>query len=228
MNLKANNVIHKTVSVIFQIVIIFLVLGLYSNTYIGISVVGFILLVIVGLDYLLFIRHILFPNDVKFEVVSKMNYQAELSRHYKDVFTDSRDIIPHSQLEAPRRATRGSAGYDFKATFPFTLNPSESIIIPTGIRAKLREDLVLMLYPRSGLGFKYQCGLANTVGVVDSDYYSSRNEGHIMIKLVNNGNKPLLVETGDSIAQGVVNKYYVNNSNVNNIRDGGFGSTDSK
>ena len=76
-------------------------------------------------------------------------------------------------IRLPRRATKGSAGYDFFAPADFTLRPGETVKIPTGIRAKMEEEWVLKCYPRSGLGFKYRLQLNNTVGIIDSDYYYS-------------------------------------------------------
>lgn len=89
-------------------------------------------------------------------------------------------------LKLPTRATKASAGYDFFAPFGFTIKCGESIVIPTGVRCKFEnENFALKIFPKSGLGFKYGVGLANTVGIVDADYYNSDNEGHIMIKLTN-------------------------------------------
>ena len=85
----------------------------------------------------------------------------------------------------PRRATAGSAGYDFFSPVTFTLEPGETAKIATGVRVKLANGWVLMIYPRSSLGFKYRLTLNNTVGVIDSDYYNAENEGHIFIKLTN-------------------------------------------
>ena len=92
----------------------------------------------------------------------------------------------YDKVKLPQRATKGSAGYDFFAVTDIELKPGESLKIPTGIRAKIDEGWVLKIYPRSGLGFKYRLQLDNTVGIIDSDYYNSSNEGHIMIKMTNN------------------------------------------
>ena len=85
-------------------------------------------------------------------------------------------------IKLPVRATSGSAGYDFFAPFDFILAPSQTIKIPTGIRCEIDEGWVLKIYPRSGLGFKFRLQLNNTVGIIDSDYFYSDNEGHIFIK----------------------------------------------
>jgi dUTP pyrophosphatase len=134
----------------------------------------------------------------------------------------------YNRVMIPLRATSGSAGYDFVAPFSFYLNPGESIEIPTGIRAKIDEGWVLMIYPRSGLGFKYNTVLANTVGIIDSDYYFSLNEGHIIIKLINKSSegKILSLKAGDKFAQGVFTQYGITlHDNAKTSRDGGFGST---
>lgn len=134
----------------------------------------------------------------------------------------------YETLELPRRATSGSAGYDFHAPFSFTLKPGETIKIPTGIRVKMEEDWVLKLYPRSGLGFKYRLQMNNTVGIIDSDYYYSENEGHIFIKLTNDSNegKTLELDQGAGFAQGIFLEYGITvDDDAQGIRNGGFGST---
>lgn len=128
----------------------------------------------------------------------------------------------------PKRATRGSAGYDFLSPVDFVLNPGETIKIPTSIRAYMENGWVLMLYPRSGLGFKYRLQLNNTVGVIDSDYYESDNEGHIFIKLTNDSNegKVLEVKAGSGIAQGIFMEFGITRDDeADTERNGGFGST---
>ena len=134
----------------------------------------------------------------------------------------------YENLELPRRATSGSAGYDFHAPFGFMLKPGETIKIPTGIRVKMEEDWVLKLYPRSGLGFKYRLQMNNTVGIIDSDYYYSENEGHIFIKLTNDSNegKTLELAQGAGFAQGIFLEYGITvDDDAQGIRNGGFGST---
>ena len=139
---------------------------------------------------------------------------------------DIRDM--YESLELPKRATKGSAGYDFYAPFAFALPPGSTIKIPTGIRAKIDENWVLKLYPRSGLGFKYRLQLNNTVGIIDSDYYYSDNEGHIFVKLTNDSNEGKTVEVaaGSGFAQGIFLEYGITvDDDADGIRNGGFGST---
>ncbi len=134
----------------------------------------------------------------------------------------------YDDLKLPRRATRGSAGYDFFAPFAFTLPPASTIRIPTGIRVKMEENWVLKLYPRSGLGFKFRLQMNNTVGIIDSDYFHSDNEGHIFVKLTNDSNeeKTLTVEQGTGIVQGIFLEYGITvDDDAEGIRNGGFGST---
>lgn len=139
---------------------------------------------------------------------------------------DIRDM--YESLELPGRATKGSAGYDFHAPFAFSLPPGATIKIPTGIRVKMEENWVLKLYPRSGLGFKFRLQMNNTVGIIDSDYYFSDNEGHIFVKLTNDSNegKTVDVSAGTGIVQGIFQEYGITvDDEADGVRNGGFGST---
>lgn len=161
----------------------------------------------------------------KFEKVS-INQFTEA---WTDTFgngDNAADIL--QSISLPRRATVGSAGYDFYLPCDITLKPNETAKIPTGIRARIADGWVLMLYPRSGLGFKYRMQLNNTVGVIDSDYYFSDNEGHIFIKITNDSNEGriLSLKAGDSFAQGIFMQFgIVEDDDADGIRNGGFGST---
>ncbi|MCM1100540.1 MAG: deoxyuridine 5'-triphosphate nucleotidohydrolase [Clostridium sp.] len=139
---------------------------------------------------------------------------------------DIRDI--YDSLLLPARATRGSAGYDFHAPFAFSLPPGATIKIPTGIRVRMEENWVLKIYPRSGLGFKFRLQMNNTVGIIDSDYFYSDNEGHIFVKLTNDSNegKTVDVTAGMGIVQGIFLEYGITvDDEAEGIRNGGFGST---
>ncbi len=135
----------------------------------------------------------------------------------------------YDKIILPKRATKGSAGYDFFSPITTELKVGESVIIPTGIRAKIAEGWVLQIYPRSGLGFKYRLQLDNTVGIIDSDYFSAENEGHIKIKLTNDGKsgKSSEILQGAGFSQGIFMPFGITEDDeVNEIRIGGFGSTD--
>ncbi len=134
----------------------------------------------------------------------------------------------YENIILPKRATKGSAGYDFFAPFSFSLPPAATIKIPTGICAEINEDWVLKLYPRSGLGFKYRLQLNNTVGIIDSDYFYSDNEGHIFVKLTNDSNEAKTVEVaaGTGFIQGIFLQYGITeDDDAEGVRNGGFGST---
>ncbi len=137
------------------------------------------------------------------------------------------DEAVYQSIKLPQRATKSSAGYDFYSPIPFTLKPGETIKIPTGIRCQMQENYVLLLFPRSSLGFKYRLGLDNTVGVIDADYYYALNEGHIFIKITNNSqDKTLEIKAGEAFAQGIFLAYGITvDDNATDTRVGGFGST---
>lgn len=131
-------------------------------------------------------------------------------------------------IKLPKRATSGSAGYDFYAPYDVRLAPGETAKIPTGIRVWIEDGWVLKLYPRSGLGFKFRLQLNNTVGIIDSDYYNSDNEGHIFIKITNDSNEGKTVEipAGTGFAQGIFVEYGITlDDDADGVRNGGFGST---
>ncbi len=134
----------------------------------------------------------------------------------------------YDNLKLPQRATSGSAGYDFFSPIDFTLPPGESIQLPTGVRVWMEEGWVLQIYPRSGLGFKYRLQLDNTVGIIDSDYYYSDNEGQVFLKITNDSRsgKSVTVATGEGVMQGIFIEYGITvNDNIEVSRNGGFGST---
>ncbi len=108
----------------------------------------------------------------------------------------------------PKRGTKCAAGYDFYALFDYTLKPGEIMKIPTGIKVCMEEDDVLLLIDRSGMGFKYNVRMCNQVGVIDADYYNNKdNEGHMWIRIQNEGDKDYIVKKGDGMIQGMFVKY---------------------
>ena len=158
----------------------------------------------------------------KFEKVSLGQFTED--------FGENAEIV-YEEIKLPRRATSGSAGYDLFSTLDFTLAPGEEIKIPTGIRARIDDGWVLKIYPRSGLGFKFRLQLNNTVGIIDSDYYNSSNEGHIFVKLTNDSKsgKTVTLNRGDAFAQGIFLEYGITEDDeADGIRDGGFGSTSKR
>ncbi|MCM1335331.1 MAG: hypothetical protein NC084_04055 [Bacteroides sp.] len=183
----------------------------------------------------------------KIATFEKVSFNQFL-KGWKDTFPEStEDKIRriYDSIRLPQRATKGSAGYDFFAPCDVELgnsivrlvnflhygrnNINDYIItIPTGIRCEIENGWVLQLYPRSGHGFKYGVRLADTVGIIDSDYYDSDNEGHIFVKLVNDSaiEKYMVIKTGEAFCQGVFVPFGVTtDDHVEGIRNGGFGST---
>lgn len=137
----------------------------------------------------------------------------------------------YENIKLPKRATKNSAGYDFFAPVGITLEPNQTMTIPTGIRAFMQGNFVLQLYPRSGLGFKFRLQLNNTVGIVDADYYFSSNQGHIFAKITNDTNeqKTINIGQGEGFMQGVFVEFGITiDDESTEIRDGGFGSTTKK
>ena len=162
----------------------------------------------------------------RFEKVSEEQFVKDWSETFGTETEACREIYRGVRL--PVRATSGSAGYDFFSPAAFTLAPGESVKIPTGIRARMGEEWVLACFPRSGLGFKYRLQLNNTVGIIDSDYYGSSNEGHIFAKLTNDSRegKTLVLSAGDGFMQGIFLPFGLTEDDAaTQVRDGGFGST---
>ena len=135
----------------------------------------------------------------------------------------------YEQIKLPRRATAKSAGYDFFAPEDLCIQPHQTVTVATGIRALMPSDWCLLIYPRSGLGFKYKLRLNNTVGVIDADYSDSENEGHIFIRMTNESDQTLQISQGSAFAQGIFTRYLLTeDDDVTDKRDGGLGSTDKR
>ena len=132
----------------------------------------------------------------------------------------------YSDIPLPKRGTRGRAGYDFYADKRYTIEPGSSAIISTGICAYMPEEIVLLLFPRSGLAFNHSVHLANDVAVIDSDFVNGKTHGHILVKLVNEGKETLYIEKGSRFCQGVFMPYLVtDDDDAIGERVGGVGST---
>lgn len=186
----------------------------------------------------------MFRAIAKFEKVSYEQFFEDFvkafnisdTRELEDGTHEIIDLHPivtkvYDSIKLPKRATMGSAGYDFFVPIDLDIVPNTTVKVPTGIRCKMKKNYVLQIYPRSGLGFKYRLQLDNTVGIIDSDYYNSDNEGHIFIKITNDTHegKTIELKQGDGFAQGIFNKYYLAKENkVHTKRNGGFGSTNQK
>lgn len=163
-----------------------------------------------------------------FEKVSFEQFVNDTPDAQKEVVSAEELRKLYEAVNLPTRATTGSAGYDFYVPFDIELKPGESVKIATAIRAQIEEGWLLMIAPRSGLGIKFRVQLDNTVGIIDSDYYYSDNEGHIQIKITNDSRegKTLNLASGDRFAQGIFLPYGITtNDTATATRNGGFGST---
>ena len=164
-----------------------------------------------------------------FEKVSYEQFKKDFIKTFGEDFSEELIQGYYDAIKLPKRATYGSAGYDFYCPLDIDIPANTSIAIPTGIRCYILADWVLMAFPRSGHGFKYGIHMANTVGIIDSDYYFSDNEGHIFIKLVNDSilAESVALNVGDAFCQGVFLRYGITaDDNADGVRNGGFGSTD--
>ncbi len=163
----------------------------------------------------------------KFEYVSKGRFIDDAVNVMDISEPDAGEA--YARIMIPQRATEGSAGYDFYSPFDIELEAGQSILIPTGIKARMDDGWVLLLFPRSGLGFRYRFQLDNSVGVIDRDYYDNpKNEGHIMAKMTNDSRegKTLSIKAGQAFMQGVFVPFgRAEEEEVTRKREAGFGST---
>lgn len=166
--------------------------------------------------------------SIQFEKISfEQYYKARTANSHFAVNESDAKREYEKYVTLPKRATTGSAGYDFCCPFTAQLG-SDKTIIPTGIRIKIEPEdgkkLFLGIYPRSGLGFKYGMKLRNTTGIIDSDYYYADNEGHIMICVTTE--KYYDLTPGERFAQGIIQEYFtVTDDEATKNRTGGMGST---
>lgn len=155
-----------------------------------------------------------------FEKISEEQFNKDIKAHSEDVTYDD--------IRLPERSTAKSAGYDFYSPISIDIPPCAVAKVPLGIKAKLEDFDVLLMFIRSSLAVKHSIQLMNNVGVVDADYYNNEdNEGHIWAILYNvNAYDSYHIEAGDKICQGIILPYSVTtNDEAEGTRDGGFGST---
>ncbi|NLM62728.1 MAG: deoxyuridine 5'-triphosphate nucleotidohydrolase [Mollicutes bacterium] len=137
----------------------------------------------------------------------------------------------YEEYKLPSRSTFHSAGYDFFAIQDIVIKPGETVKIPTGVKAYMDFDEMLMLIVRSSTGFKYNVRLTNQVGIIDSDYYNNEsNEGHIWISLQNHGDSEFVIKKGEACIQGIFTKFLSTDDDnlIKKERKGGFGSTNRR
>lgn len=153
-----------------------------------------------------------------FEIVSDKEIQK-----YKN--------LKKENIILPQRKTLYSAGYDIHSPFTFKIYPQGQVNFPTGLKCRIPTNMVLKIYPRSSFGIRYKTIISNIVGIIDSDYYNnSENEGHILMSLLNLGDRKVNISVGDAVAQAILEEYYTfpEEKIPTNIREGGIGSTTNK
>jgi len=140
-----------------------------------------------------------------------------------DSFRKHKDV----EIKLPIRATKISAGYDFSSPISITIQPKSKEVIWTDVKSYMQEGEVLILDVRSSIGIKKGLMLANTIGIVDMDYFSNiNNDGNIGICLYNMTDKPVCIEQFERIAQGIFIPFLVSdNGNTDEERVGGIGSS---
>ena len=162
------------------------------------------------------------------------NFIAKFEKVSQEIFVNDDNVMCYlsnakkfyDDIKLPKRATKGSAGYDFFLPYSIEIQPHKTITISTGIRCKMDSNYVLMIHPRSGLGFKYGLRLNNSVGIIDSDFYYSDNEGNIKIKLYNPSDEIIYLLKGVAFCQGIFLPYGIaEEEEITTIRNGGLGST---
>ena len=128
----------------------------------------------------------------------------------KDVKEDEK---LYNEIKMPERDSNATAGYDIYLLDDIELKPGEIMKLPTGLKAFFEKDEVLLIVVRSSMGFKRNVRLCNQVGVIDSDYYNNNvNEGHIWIRIQNEGDITVELHKGDAVVQGIFMKYLTTNS----------------
>ena len=174
---------------------------------------------------------------MKFEKVSFEQFRKDYIGCF---YSDVKEITPqlsdqiweiYQNIKLPKRATAGSAGYDFFLPMDILFRYDIDVKFPTGIKIKLDSDKFLMCAPRSGLGFKFALRLMNTQGYIDADYYNNPdNEGHIFAKMRMEKRGPALrLNAGDAFMQGIILPYFTTEDDSTTAeRMGGLGSTSLK
>lgn len=162
-----------------------------------------------------------FKNDY---INTFYQYESQLPLGIDEYIKDCYDNIV-----IPTRATRGSAGYDFVMPFDVQFDSFTDIKIPTGVKCQIDDGYFLMVVPRSSMGFKNYLRLANTLGIVDSDYYNNKdNEGHIFakVRIERTLDNPLVIKRGERFVQGIFIPYgLTDNDKTESERVGGIGSS---
>lgn len=135
-------------------------------------------------------------------------------------------------IHLPIRKTAYSAAYDLEAAEDIVLpsfeKGSKSILIPTGLKAYMQPDEVLIIVPRSSGPKKQGISFPHSAGIIDGDYYGNPdNDGHIFVQCINLKNEDVKIKKGEAVGQAIFQKFLIaDDDQADGVRIGGFGSTD--
>lgn len=136
------------------------------------------------------------------------------------------------EINLPIRKTKSSAAYDLEAAEDIVLpsfeKGSKPILIPTGLKAYMQPDEMLVIVPRSSSPKKQGISYPHSMGVIDADYYENPdNDGHIFVQCINLKDEEVKIKKGEAVGQAIFQKFLtIDNDQADGIRTGGFGSTD--
>ncbi len=143
-----------------------------------------------------------------------------------EIVDDKFRKYPNQEIKLPTRGTKHSAGYDFFTNEDITIGPKETVIQWSDVKIKLEQNQALLIIPRSSIGIKKHIILANTIGLIDADYYNNeKNNGNIAVALYNYDEEVQDIKKGTKIVQGIIINYNTFEK-ITTTRKGGIGSTD--
>lgn len=162
----------------------------------------------------------------RFEKVTFEQFKKDFMDKFGDHYSNDDILQIYQNIKIPKRATKGSAGHDISIPFSISVAATDTLMIPTGLRCEMKNDYVMLVFPRSSLGIKIGIQLVNQTGVIDSDYAHADNEGHIFVCLKNTSSKVVHFEKGQNVVQAVFIPFGVaDKEEVTEERTGGIGST---
>lgn len=167
---------------------------------------------------------------MRFEKVRYEAFEHDMMQYRPINFMGGEAKEAYDKIKLPERKTKYSAGYDICTPIDISIPSGQRRVIPTGIKAVFDEDEMdawhLQMYVRSSVGIKDGVVLTNSTGIIDSDYALGKNDGDMMLALVNTSEKLVKYKAGDRICQAVFMIHGItSNDKASGNRTGGIGST---
>lgn len=167
---------------------------------------------------------------MEFKRVSYTAFADDIRKHYSETMKPEKMFDAWNGIKLPERGTEYSAGYDICTPIDITIPPKCRVVVPTGIKAVFSPDEMkawhLQMYVRSSVGIKDGIVLTNGTGVIDPDYQYGKNDGDMMLALLNTGDNLVQYKAGDRICQAVFCIHgVICNDVATGERKGGIGST---